>query len=166
MQRQEKFDHSDMSGSSTSSGDNLEQTLTGSYIPCRQLEQNSSNGNQAGYYQWGEMTLWSTNHSRTFRVGQMGSYRWLCSTVQLVAPLGTKLPLLLLEGRGLSVCRGLWWNFPTGLRLTPILTLSSAPSKTGESQSVSAWQAHSRFWVLMISVIFSWSLKTSTQSLW
>nr|XP_038967926.1 dehydrogenase/reductase (SDR family) member 7-like 1 isoform X1 [Rattus norvegicus] len=43
MQRQEKFDHSDMSGSSTSSGDNLEQTLTGSYIPCRQLEQNSSN---------------------------------------------------------------------------------------------------------------------------
>lgn len=112
------------------------------------------------------MTLWSTNHSRTFRGAQMGSYRWLCSRVWLVALLGTKLFLLLLEGRGLSVRRGLWWNFPTGLRLTPILAVSSAPSKTGQSQSASAWQAHSRLWILKISVKFSWSLKTSTQSLW
>jgi len=49
----------------------------------------------------------------------MGSYRWFCSAVWLVAVPGTRLALLLLEGRGLSVLGGLWWNFPTALRLAP-----------------------------------------------
>lgn len=47
------------------------------------------------------------------------------SESRLVVILGTKLTLLLLEERGLSVLRGLWWIFLSGLRLTPILALSA-----------------------------------------
>lgn len=37
-------------GHPTLRGDDPEQTLMGSYIPCKQLGQNSYNSNQAGYY--------------------------------------------------------------------------------------------------------------------
>jgi len=94
----------------------------------KQMVQNLHNSNQAGYYWWGEATSKLTPTRWTVpglsEGGWMGSYRWLCSTVWLVAVPGTKLTLLLLEERGLSVLGGLRWNFPTGLRLTPPLVLS------------------------------------------
>lgn len=46
------------------------------------------------------------------------------STVWFAAVAGTTLALLLLEGRGPSVLRGWWWNFPAGLRFVPTRALS------------------------------------------
>lgn len=65
--------------------------------------------------------LWSENCLRLSKGVSWKSQVALSDSWLAVVP-GTKQGLLLLEG-GVLVLGGLWWDFPTGLRLTPALVL-------------------------------------------